>query len=219
MITGCIFLAFIQVKTASAQNIDYDFSLGFGASATQAYADVAKKNVQPAFSIGYYSHLNEFATLSLELQIGKLGGGDRNTDAYKREFLNNYGAVLFCGDVQAGTFFAVKDVPAKNTLRNIYAGSGIGVLFNSMKYVQRTNPITGDQYSGTDQSTNFLLPLRIGYELKFANRHNQIRYRVDVGYQFNITLAEGLDGYNEPGTANNAKDMYSQIGVVFKYGL
>lgn len=206
-------------KIGYAQEPDRVYSLGAGVMINRAFADVAEAKYTPAVFGAYYNHLTEYATLSIEAQLGKIAGGNQLTDPYKRQFSNYYGAVLFCADVQAGTFFAIQETPAKNTLRNIYAGSGIGVLFNSMRFIQRS-PVSGNTpYAGADKSTNFLLPLRFGYELKFADNRNEIRYRVDVGYQFNFTFSEGLDGYDEPVSGNKNPDMYGQFALIFKYAL
>lgn len=202
-----------------AQN-DYFYSLGAGVGVSQTYGDVAKIRQQPIMALGYYSHLSDYLTLSLEMGLGSLAGGDRETDPYKREFKNKVVTVTFHADVQAGILFANDPPKSLNNLRNFFIGAGVGVLSNKLVYVQRVrNDGLPGRYAGTSDGTNFILPLRIGYEFKFLDRMKQTRYRVDIAYQGNFTFGEALDGYNEPVAANKSKDLFTQVGVTFKYGL
>lgn len=215
-------ILFLCSKTSFAQ-LSYNFSsysVGVGGSVVRADADLAQHiTKQAVFGTLSYNY-SPFITITGELQAGKLAGGNPNTDKDTRSFANNYKAVMLYGDLQAGEFIDYQYRALLNILKNVYVGTGVGVIHNAMAYVQRAslnNP--GYIFPGDDSSTEIMLPLRIGYELKFFSRYQEPYIRVNFGYQVNLVYGEGLDGYNDPPSMfrNNHVDRYSMVSVGIKY--
>lgn len=196
------------------------YSVGLGGGVAIADADVNKKISKPAFFGTVSYNYSPFLTLTGELQVGKLAGGNIMTDKDTRAFVNNYKALTFYTDLQMGELIDYKDYIVLNVIKNIYIGSGFGVIYNKMAFVQRTSLIdTKYVFPGQDASTELTLPLRIGYEFKIYDFYREPSIRINVGYQVTLAYGEGLDGYNDPPQIfkNNHVDRYSLIGVGVKY--
>ena len=102
-------------------------------------------------------------------------------------------------------------------------GSGIGLVRNN-NTVQRTNVILANGpptyvFPGSDQSTNYAVPLRFGYEFKIFDSYDEPGWAIDIGYVHNLVFGEGLDGYDDPTSKfkNNATNQYRQFTIGFKY--
>lgn len=215
-------LLFLCTKILYAQ-VGYNYSgysVGLGGGVTIADADVNKKISKTAFfGTGSYNY-SPFVTFTGELQAGKLAGGDINTDKDTRAFVNNFKALTFYADVQMGELIDYRDYILLNVIKNVYVGSGFGVVFNKMAFIQRTSLVDiGYVFPGQDTSSELLLPLRIGYEFKIYNFYREPSIRINVGYQVTLAYGEGLDGYNDPPQKfdNQHVDRYSLIGVGVKY--
>jgi hypothetical protein len=215
-------ILFLCHKNLLAQ-LSYNFlnySIGVGAGFVRADADLAQHITKQAIFGTLSYNYSPYITITGELQAGKLAGGDPNTDKDTRAFVNNYKAILLYGDVQAGEFIDYQYRDLANILKNVYVGTGVGIIHNAMAYVQRAslnNP--GYIFPGEDSSTELMVPLRIGYEFKFFNRYQEPNIRVNIGYQESLVYGEGLDGYNDPPTKfkNHHVDRYSLISIGVKY--
>ncbi|WP_299290484.1 hypothetical protein [uncultured Mucilaginibacter sp.] len=215
-------ILFLCSKISFAQ-LSYNFSnysVGIGGGIVRADADLAQHTTKEAIFGTLNYNYSPYITITGELQAGKLAGGNPQTDKDTRAFVNNYKAAILYGDIQAGEFIDYQYRDLLNILKNIYVGTGIGVIHNSMAFVQRVslnNP--GYVFPGENSSTELMVPLRIGYELKFFNYYQEPHIRLNFGYQMNWVYGEGLDGYNDPPSMfrNNHVDRYSMISIGVKY--
>lgn len=207
---------------AWAQDYNYqEYSVGGGGSINRAYVDVAQQKSRRTFNLNVNYNYSPFVTVGADLQFGKLAGGDQVNNAHLREFINTYTAFVLQGDLQAGEIIDYDNSLFLDALKNFYAGTGIGAIRNKMTFIERIKPDgSGYVFPGKDKSINLLIPLRFGYEFKIYNDYGEPQFRLNFGYQMNVTFGEGLDGYNDPPTKfkNNALDMYSQISVGVKVG-
>jgi hypothetical protein len=107
-------------------------------------------------------------------------------------------------------------------LKDIYIGSGVGVISNNMTDIARVQTASGYVFPGSDKSTNIIVPLRVGYEIRINNSFGEQFMGINLGYITNVTWGEGLDGYADSSKEfkNNAPDLYRQIvvGVKFNFG-
>lgn len=186
----------------------------------RADADIAQHISKEAIFGTLNYNYSPYITITGELQAGKLAGGNPNTDKDTRAFVNNYKAISLYGDIQAGEFIDYQYRKLLNILKNVYIGTGVGIMHNAMAFVQRAslnNP--GYVFPGEDSSTEIMIPLRIGYEWKFFNRYQEPSVRLNVGYQVSLVYGEGLDGYNDPPSKfrNDHVDRYSLVSVGVKY--
>lgn len=215
----------MAVRTAEAQNYNYPkFGVGLTVGATYPYADLAQSNNGYSGSLALYYNLSPYMPVGLEIQSGQLSGGSRYTDPNTREYKNQYLAAAVHGDFFLGQIIEYDNSGFMRLIKDIYLGGGLGVIKNNMTYIQRVKLNSNPPYvfPGQDQSTNVMVPLRVGYEFKIYNGYGDQIFGINLGYIHNITFGEGLDGYADPASnfKNNAPDQYRQIvvGIKFNFG-
>lgn len=209
--------------TLKAQQDSYrQFGIGFGASQVKAYSDLNTNYNKYAYNITGTYNLTPYIPIAAEFQFGKLSGGGLTIDPHGRAFTNSYKAFIVHADAQLGEFIDYYDSFLLGAVRNFYVGTGVGFISNNMTSIQRNDPYQpGRVFPGANSSTGLLVPLRIGYEFKIFNTYDEQAYAVDIGYRYNVTFGEGLDGYNDPPTKfkNNSPDCYSQLYIGFKVNI
>ncbi len=203
----------------------YDYGFGVGASYDKAFADTKRHDAHPGFNFNFTYNFTPFLPLAAEFQFGTLSGGGRTVDkdAYGRYFKNAYKAMVIRADALFGSFINYSDSDVLTALKDLYVGCGAGVIGNNLVDVQRTNLIAANgplnyTFPGKDNGLNPLVALRVGYDLKINNNFDEPRYHINIGYQYNVTFGEGLDGYNDDPKVfkNNSPDQYGQIMLVFR---
>jgi hypothetical protein len=218
------FVLFCLAGSLKAQ-VGYNYSIigvGLSASYIRPYYDLQHTNNNFSVTGSFIYNYSPYLPMSVELQVGKLSGGDRSRikDAYGRESSNLFKALTLNADLQAGEFIDYSYSGFLNSIKNFYIGSGFGFVFNAMSFIQRDdlyNP--GYTFPGLDKSVNIIVPFRIGYEFKLFNDFDEPQIRIDLSYQHNVTFGEGLDGYHDPVTIfrNDALDQFRQIKIGVKY--
>ncbi|WP_170113510.1 outer membrane beta-barrel protein [Mucilaginibacter yixingensis] len=200
-----------------------DWSVGFHVNSVKGYTDVSQNANTYSASAQLYYNFTPYIPLALDLQVGKLSGGNDITDLYHRYFTNNFTTLSVHGDLQLGEIVDYQNSFILGALRGFYLGAGFGLVRNNITSIRRfdkENPTY--RFPGEDQSINTMLSVRMGYEVKIFNELDEPFMAVDLGYIHNITFGEGLDGYTDPPTKfkNNAPDQFRQItvGVKFFFG-
>ncbi len=201
----------------------YNYSLwsaGAGVGVTRSYTDVQQGKYALAYHINADYYLSPFLTVGMETQFGTIAGGNTITDPHLRAFKNSYKSFGFNGKVQLGQFVDYEYQPILNVIKGLYAGVGIGVIQNNMKEIVRIKP-DGSNYifPGKDNSTNISFPFNLGISFGLKDYYDQTRFILSANYQTNITLGEGLDGYNDPSAKfkNKAPDYYTYTTIGVKY--
>lgn len=204
--------------TVFGQSNFYRLSAGGGGGGTYSFTDVKKGN----FGFGGYGtldyHFTPFITAGLELQMGLIKGGDRFKDPYNREFTNAYRSVTLNAKFRAGEFTDFHYSNFLNYTKGFYLGTGVGVISNNMNKIVRYKGT--HTYPGDDKSTNMVIPLNIGIDFYLPDGWGDIRYTFNINYQANVTIGEGLDGYNDAiasGIQNRNPDIYNFFSIGFKY--
>ena len=203
--------------TAKAQ-IGYNYNqhdLGFGGDVNKVYGDA--QTVVSSYSAHFNFNYNftPYVNYIIEAQYGELKGGDLTTST-GRVFKNRFTSVIFRGQLQAGEFIDYSQSPVANAFKNLYVSGGIGFVVNHITDINRTSIVTPDFYTDGDNDSNeLLIPVRIGYEFKFYNSYDQPNFKIDLGYQYNFILGDGLDGF----TVGDKKDSYSQISLGIKFAI
>jgi hypothetical protein len=217
-------IAAVGTKAQAGYNYQ-EFGISAGASYMRGYTNIPRQDNQIGFNLNLIYNFNPYIPIELELQKGKLAGGGLTVDKdrFGRQYTNNIIAVYLHADIQFGSFIDYGDDWFSSTVKNFYVGSGIGFLRNN-NTVQRTNVILANGplnyvFPGKDVSTNFSIPLRVGYEFKIFDSYNEPSMAIDIGYVHNLVFGEGLDGYDDPTSKfkNNATNQYRQITIGFKY--
>ncbi|EHQ28202.1 hypothetical protein Mucpa_4111 [Mucilaginibacter paludis DSM 18603] len=195
----------------------HPFSIGAGYGVTVAYAGEETLTSSNAFNFNINYHITPFTAVSMEGQVGQLSGGDAMNDTFSKQYLNSYNALLLHADVQLGELMDFSNSQFLNGLKNVYFGTGIGILYNKITDINLigiNNSITYSTYYV--KSSNLLIPLRMGYEFKIFNRRDEPQVRFDINYSFNTAFGEGLDGYYNP--AGASVKFYSYFSLGLKYG-
>jgi hypothetical protein len=216
------------VKAQDSYNFTH-YGIGFYGSYNYPYADLKTGNNGKTYAVAGYYNLSPYIPLGLEVQFGKLSGGSIITDPNKRQYENSYKAVIAHGDFAFGEVIDYDGSFFKHLVKDLYVGTGIGVISNNMTFVQRTNLVPSAQYPvgtytfpGNNSSLNLLVPLRFGFDFKIYDSYAEPFMSINIGYVHNLTWGEGLDGYTDPasGFKNNAPDQYRQIvvGLKFNFG-
>ncbi len=219
-----IILVVFAVGTVKAQS-GYGFKpwgLGLGVGYATAYANVGHPQANPTFDVSAIYSLIPYFPIALEFQAGQFSGGGLTPalDIYSRKFTNNYKALLIHEDLHMGAYLDYSSDPFLRVIKNFYGGTGVGVIFNSVKN-QRTGYINDQPvtYPGSDKSTNVMIPIRVGYEFKIYDFNNAPNLSIDIGFTDNIVFNSGIDGYNDPNKVFvNSKTIqqYNQVTVGVK---
>ncbi len=214
-----ILVLIIGGYTVKAQSGDTfsSFSIGVGAGTTTVFDYTLAAQNKYAFNGNLSYNITPFFTLTGEMQVGKFQGGDL-TAFNMKYFENTYIAALVHADLQLGELFEYGYSDFMYGLKDVYVGTGLGILNNDITYVQPFFPNSNNTefYNITLISQNLIVPAVIGYNFKIYNGYNQPQIRFDVSYTLNTVFGQGIDGYV---TAAPFKFYgYFSAGVKFGFG-
>lgn len=224
-----LFIALIVCSCTAFAQIGYNydqFSLGLGISSVKIHGDLDHAYAKAAPSINLSYHVTPFVTFSTEALFGRLESANADTAQtyYGEQSSNKFTMVTFHADVQLGEFinygddFGSSPILSKilNGAKNIYIGTGLGVIFNRMDYINRTDyKDVNFSYTGLDKSTELIIPVRIGYEYKIYNAYDEPQIRLNLGYQGNFSTGDNMDGIK----SGRYGDWFSQITFGIKVGI
>jgi hypothetical protein len=218
IIISTLFLA--STLSSFAQSNFYKISIGAGFGATQSFTEVQKHG----FGLSGYGTLDylftPFASLGLELQKGEVNGGDFKNDPLHREFVNSYQSFAVNAKISLGQILSDSYTGPSDLLKGIYFGAGAGVIKNSTRFSTGLDP-NDNNFARVDNlnSKDIFFPLNLGVNLHFPDREGFYRYVLNFNYQANITLGEGLDGYDDSKITfqSGTVDIFTLFSVGVKY--
>ena len=214
--TSTLLIAF--TLTSFAQSNFYKLSVGAGAGITQSITEVRPWGYGFA-AYGTFDYLfTPFMSLGFEVQKGEINGGDYYTEQQNRQFTNSYKTLSINGKIGLGQIMENNYSPFYNTFKGLYIGGGVGAIQNKMKYIVRYNK-NGTRIPGFNASRDVFFPLNLGINFHFTDGMGFYRYALNVNYQGNITLREGLDGYDNSLITfrGGTPDIYTYLSVGLKY--
>lgn len=196
----------------------YLLDIGVSGGVTYPFTDVPKGSITPAMTVNFDYYINPFITAGLEVQTGKITNSGKS-DPHLRRFTNSYQSLVLNGKVRLGLFTNFYYDEFLYAVKGFYIGTGFGVIKNKMTKINRIKPDgSGYVFPGQDNSDNLVIPLNIGIDFYFFDNWGFPRYILNLNLQHNLTLNEGLDGYNDPPPFNNRyPDYYGFFTVGFKY--
>ena len=204
-----------------AQSNFYKLSLGGGAGFTKSYADLQEHNYGEAIYGTADFSFTPFLSLGFEIQNGTVKGGQSNLDKYNRKFKNNYRSVSANGKVYLGAFVDYQNSLFFEYIKGLYLGAGIGAIQNRVNELQSEANAHPQVYNS--QSKEIFIPLNLGINYYIPDKNGHYRYVVNLNYQSNITLGEGLDGYDYSTVRyeNGNPDVFTYItlGIKYNFGL
>lgn len=212
----CLFVISVSAK---AQYNYSEWGVGGGYGTTRPYSDLRQNDTNKGMYFDLFYNYSPYLPFALEMQMGKLSGGNDLTDPSRRYFVNNYLAFNVHADLQLGEITEYEGNFIMQRLKNLYLGLGAGAIFNNITSVRRYAANVPDyMFPGKDHSINALVPIRLGYEFKIYNYDDEPFMSVNINYCHTITFGEGMDGYDDPSDRfkNNAPDMYRMITIGIK---
>ncbi|GAA4332414.1 hypothetical protein GCM10023149_38690 [Mucilaginibacter gynuensis] len=202
------------------QSYNYrEWAIGITGGMTKPFCDLQKTDFGYSGGATITYNYNPYIPLTAEFQFGRLSGGDIFSDKDTRQFTNNYKAALIYGDVQLGSFIEYSYSGFLDAIKGFYGGTGVGFIMNNNKTNRYSRTNVGYRFPGVDKSSNFMVPVRFGYEFKIFDAYDDPYLRITIGYVHNFTFGEGLDGYNDPPEIfkNDQPDQYNQITIGIRY--
>lgn len=218
--TALITLLTCLTSLISKAQIGYDYGrydVGFSVGFNQFYGDVVTSKSTKGVNFNLNYNQGPFINYIFEAQFGKLAGGDAINDPLGRQFAADYQYYALRLQLQAGEVIDYSQNGLANALKNLYAGAGVGIIYNKISSINRYSVQFPGYYTpGLDKASQVFIPFRIGYEFKFFNSYSRPDVKLDIGYQYNMVLGDELDGFK----AGHLNDAFSQftIGVKFSLG-
>lgn len=226
------------------------YGLGFNLNSVTAKTDVPNQTSHPSYNFNFNYNYTPYTTFSLEYEFGRLSGGygdfyekalkgvsatDANyatlvaaipiaykqVDPFLRYYYNDYQSIALHGDVQLGEFIDYENGGfIARVAKNIYVGSGVGMVYNKIVSINRFNADSTYVYGGSDRSNNIFVPVRVGYQFKIYNSYDEPSISVNFGYQMNYVFGYGLDGYSDPQFTTRDFERFGgfHVGIKFNFG-
>ena len=246
LVQAAIFTAKAQIGYNFAQ-----WNLGTGISYVKGNTGVLNQSGHAAcnFTLGY--NVTPFVNVTLQYQFGQLSGGFNEyyaktvagldptksnydsllnaipvnyskLDPYRLSYFNDYQMINVHADVQMGEFMDyASDGLINKVVKNIYVGTGLGMVFNSISgNNNRLSPDSTYYIGGSDNSQNVVIPFRLGYQFKIYNSYDEPSILIELGYQHNWVLGYGLDGFADPVVIKKRFEQFDDFhfGIKFNFG-
>jgi hypothetical protein len=216
-----IFLA----NFAYSQSNFYKLSLGIGGGPNYSFTDVKKGKFGSTIYGTFDYNFTPFVTGGIEFQTGVIKGGSRTEDLHNREFTNEYSSVTANFKLMLGELVNYDRNDFLYSLRGLYAGVGVGIINNNMTDIVRYKPLNAaidpgyGPFPGADKSTDISIPINLGINFFIEDNYGDQRFVINLNAQSNVTVGEGLDGYNDPPAKfkNTAPDIYNTYTIGVKY--
>lgn len=225
------------------------YSMGLGIDYIKASTSVPNQLSYPAFHFNVGYNVSPYTNFSLEYQFGTLSGGFdqfyakavaaldikspkydsllnaipidyKKTDPYELNYTNHFQMVNLHADVALGEILNLSDDGIGSYFKDLYLGTGIGMVFNNISDNHaRLSPDSTYYIGGLDRSQNIVVPVRVGYQYKLYNSYDIPSIILELGYQYNYVLGYGLDGFADPNVVHEL-ETYSgfHFSVKFNFG-
>lgn len=217
------FLALFLCFNAFAQTNFNKLSIGAGYGLTQSFTDVEKNDFAPSAygTLDYF--LTPFLSLGGELQYGKIKASAAPDDPTQRQFTNAYKAASLNARLYLGALVDYDRSVFLNAVKWFYIGGGAGIVRNNITQVTRVNKSTGKDFPGRNASFELMVPINAGISYYFPNQSGNHRLALNLNLQSNLTMGEGLDGYDNSSETfrDGFPDIYNfySIGIRYHFGL
>jgi len=212
-------IVLLLCMNAIAQSNFYKLSISAGVGSTHSFTDVKKHDFDMAGYGNLEYHFTPFFSFGGQLQKGQIVGGSVETDPHHRQFVNAYASATVGGKLALGALMDYSRNSFSNFAKDLYVGAGAGVIHNRMKSIARSQVGSGYVFPGKDSSNDLVFPFDLGLNIYFKSYSGMPRVAINFNIQTNITIGEGLDGYDDSSTRfkNGNPDIYNYYSVGIKY--
>jgi len=211
-----LFVLIIFSERLKGQGSIPQITLGGGIGIARAYAGTELQYTHLAWfaEAGYYPVSD--IEINAEEQIGTFSGSSLHPNgANPKSFINNYSASIFNVNVVPIVFLNDKQSDLAHALKNIYLGTGFGLLFSNITNVNYYN------IQATDHITNFLpiVPMKLQYEYSLMNSSQEPVLKLDLASTFYYAIGKGIDGYYDSHAKGGAFYNFLNIGIKYPFSL
>jgi hypothetical protein len=206
------------IAFVSKAQLGYDYAqydIGVAGAINKVYGDAQTITSTPSIHFNFNYNQTPFINYIIEVEAGKLEGGNALKDTTGRQFSNSFTTASFRVQVQAGEILDYSNSPFNNVLKNFYLSSGIGMDVNNVTTNRYSYKIANFYTPGENHSQEIYIPVRLGYEFKLFNKYNQPSVKIDLAYQQNYVMGDELDGFK----AGKNNDVYTEIVLGVKFSL
>jgi len=228
----CTLPAYSQIDYSYGIN-KKGFRLGVGVGASKLQTYWGDEPLSPAGLISLDYNVNQFFSLGIEGQFGKLVGIDnqkhyaflQSTNTYYGGNFNMKFGVGLLSDFSSSSGFT-------DALKRVYFGLGFGALTSSIILTDRTDGLavpsdgeivlkTSSQYSKTRTGTFYVVPINFGTNIDLRGLWGNDKVELNPNFQYNFGVNIGtsdskvFDGYKP--NANVANGGYALVSLALKY--
>ena len=211
------FVISLFALTSKAQ-LGYMYSqldLGVAGTVNTVYGDAKIQQNKFSGDVSLSYNQTPFVNYVFDFQAGNLSGGNIKKDIYDNQFSNNYTAYIGRAQLQLGEITDYSQSPVANAFKNLYLSTGAGFIVNNASAIHYVSQASS--YASTQSnSTEALIPIRIGYEFKLFNAYDEPTVKFDLAYQTNYVLGDEVDALKQ-GKSNDIFTQFS-LGVKFAIG-
>lgn len=195
------------------------------------YGDIDKKSVNASFGVNAGYYIKPWLSANLDVQFGKLSGGDRmNPNLIHMEFENNYAAISIMPRLYFMNISPIFQNPQSQLyISGLYVSSGVGIFMSNPKAHNPHLPEVG--YIHDAKSTDLIIPIEIGYQLPLytfkaktdadptGKPANARTISLTAAYRYNLGFSDGWDGYTPTVNANQNNDGMDvlHLGLQFNF--
>lgn len=212
-------LILVLISFGSYAQFSKPFSIGIGAGGNMLHGDLAKKPINLSGHVDLDILMNPFISIGVHGEAGKLEAHDD----HGRDASNQYTAVNGNIKVRLGQFMSqIKDynyysLGSQNWTRylaNVYFGAGAGFIFNDVDAIRKyEDGKIVEAFDGPSKRGELIVPINIGIDIPFGRSIYGPTWAINVNYQHNISLDDGIDGYANALSSSNDHYSYFSIGV------
>jgi hypothetical protein len=228
----CTLPAYSQIDYSYGINKKgFRLGIGVGTSKLQTYWGDESLNPTGLVSLDY--NVNQYFSLGIEGQFGKLVGVDNQKHYAFLQSANTYYGGNFNMKFGIGLLSDFSSPSGfTDALKQFYFGLGFGALNSSIILTDRTDGLivpsdgevvlkTSSQYSKTRTGTFYVVPISFGTNIDLRGLWGNDKVELNPNFQYNFGVnigdsnAKVFDGYQP--NANTARGGYALVSVALKY--
>lgn len=192
-------------------------SVELGAGATQLYGEMMHKPLKFGYHIGADYIVIPFMTVGVQGMMGRLAANDPMGRMAKNNYMGaNINAkarlgLLWIDDKENFELTYIREHFFRSLIRNIYVGTGIGLLRNEID-ANRGTP-NDAHLVGEDESSAVFVPLNLGIDIPFGYSISGPTWAINANAQLGLYFGDELDGYANMYSRHDDRLLYLSLSI------
>lgn len=220
---------FSQAQFGNESPIPYfRYSVTAGVGVNQLYGDLVERPLGPTIFLRGNYFITHGLSVGLEIQEGLLWGDDEEPiDGVTRSTRNLYHTAMLDVRFQPLKYMQddhirrseYKHSYGKRVLSSVYAGAGVGVIYNLQWDPERAldGGVPTLYHQGTDFGLGYFLTTNVGFELPLHSLKPKLLdsyiWSIVVNGQANFAFDDHVDGYSGEYPENTSNDVFGVLSV------